>query len=749
VDREKHAYTLWIKVEKKTRGYTYCGFNPSLFVDTPLLRDGSWSKSDALKILQTHSDIVDSRIVQKYVSVYDEQKSNVLQVFTEPDALLKVARDLERLPESTIFHADINSVQQLFIDHELFPFGRVEFESDGETVRTITCLDRRETVEYETPNLEEVAIEVFVDTERVFPSMEDPIQQILLIHRGTTIRIEGRDEREILVKFQDLINRIDPDVISTNGGDDHLFQYLTVRSQTHGLQLYLSRDGTPLNVVEKEPNSFWQYNQIVFRSGNQVMFTGRLHFDRGESLYYSAKGLEGVIEGCRLAYSQPQRVSRMSIGSINAAVQYYTAYKMDILIPPVKKNPEFLKPVTDLAAIDRGGLIFQPRPDIYESVAECDFSSMYPTLMVTRNISPETICMKTDCPDEPDKCIEVPGLQFRICGRKRGIVSEALDLIVSKRNAFKRLIGEGKEADKYRLMENTLKGVLVSCFGYLGFKNARFGRVEAHTAVTALARDVLLKTRDIGEDLGFDLIHGIVDSIWLKPRVGRVDIRDVDEFCLRVSETVGIPMSMKGVYRWLAIPSSRTHPMIAPLNRYYGVFQNGAIKTRGIETRRRDTCLYVGDCQMEMIKTLAGGRNKEGFIEKIPAAFEVCQDFIRRLHEGDVDLRDLVLHSRLTRNPNEYQAMTRASIVAKQLIEAGRALHAGQKVRYLMVQADAESQMRRVRAVELLDENSTYDAEEYSKLCKRAFESLIPVQYLNYPAFERDEKSWTIQTALN
>jgi len=93
--------------------------------------------------------------------------------------------------------------------------------------------------------------------------------------------------------------------------------------------------------------------------------------------------------------------------------------------------------------------------------------------------------------------------------------------------------------------------------------------------------------------------------------------------------------------------------------------------------------------------------------------------------------------------------MSRASIVARQLTEAGKELNAGQKVRYIMIQADAESQMRRVRAVELLDETSTYDAEEYSRLCKRAFESLIPVQYLDYPSIEKDEKSWTFQTALS
>jgi DNA polymerase elongation subunit (family B) len=272
--------------------------------------------------------------------------------------------------------------------------------------------------------------------------------------------------------------------------------------------------------------------------------------------------------------------------------------------------------------------------------------------------------------------------------------------------------------------------VLVSCFGYLGFKNAKFGRVEAHTAVTAFARDVLLRTQEIGEEMGLEMIHGIVDSVWLQAE-GEVDYDNVAEFCERVTKAVEIKMSPKGVYRWMVIPSSRLHPSVAPLNRYYGVYKNGGIKTRGIETRRRDTCLYVGDCQKEMIKTLARGLDKAGFLEQIPSAHAVCQEYIDRLHDDDVDLRDLILNSTLTRNPHEYRATSRAAVVAQQLVKAGRELHAGQKVRYVMTSADSENPLRRVCALELFDESTRYDPEAYAKLCKRAFESLIPVQYLN------------------
>jgi len=744
INYEKEALTLWIKHKGKTRGYTYRGFYPSIFVSTDLIKSRDWNNSDIIRSVLEHPKIVDSKIVQKFADVYDDEKTPVLEVQVMPDAQREVATDLEKLPGATVFHADIDAVQQLFIEKDLFAFGNVEFELRGDDIVNIRCLDDRNNPEYTLPEFEEMDFEVLIDTDQIFPGMEDRIHHIDVYHRRKTIRIEEEDEGEILKQFQETLDRIDPDVIVSRGGDEKLFRYLSIRAKANGMNLVLSRDGKPLRVTQGAPQSFWQYNRVVYKSGTQVILNGRIHIDRGKTgmHFYSPVGLEGVAESCRLALGRPQRVSRMTIGSVNAAVQFYNAFKMDILIPPVKKNPEFLKSINELAAIDRGGLILQPKPDIYENIAECDFSSMYPTLMVTRNISPETICTRIDCPYGEEYCIPVPGLNFKLCNRKRGIVSKSLEMLVNRRKGFKRLIEEGNDAKKYEYIQNTLKGVLVSCFGYLGFKNAKFGRVEAHTAVTALAREVMLQTQDIGEAMDLEMIHGIVDSVWLK---GDISHENVEEFCRRVTEKVDISMSPKGVFKWMVIPSSRLHPTIAPLNRYYGVYKNGSIKTRGIETRRRDTCLYVGDCQMSMIRVFARANDKAGFLERIPDAYAVCQSYIDRLHDEDVDLRDLILNNTLTREPHEYRATSRAAIVARQLVKAGRELHAGQKVRYVMTDAGADNPLRRVSAFELLNNSTRYDPQAYAELCERAFENLVPAQYL-MPSKYRDSDQLLLTT---
>ena len=68
----------------------------------------------------------------------------------------------------------------------------------------------------------------------------------------------------------------------------------------------------------------------------------------------------------------------------------------------------------------------------------------------------------------------------------------------------------------YEVRYSALKWILVTSFGYLGFNNAKFGRIDAHIAVCAFDRQVLLLAARIAERLGFRVLHGIVDSLWIK-----------------------------------------------------------------------------------------------------------------------------------------------------------------------------------------------------------------------------------------
>ncbi len=185
----------------------------------------------------------------------------------------------------------------------------------------------------------------------------------------------------------------------------------------------------------------------------------------------------------RVTYSPLQRLTRVTIGGALQSLQFYHAYVLGILIPEIKKNSEDFRESVNLLSSDRGGHILNPKVGLFKRVAEIDFTSMYPALMVQYNVSPEIVNCKC-CESVQNK---VPDLDYHLCSKRMGIVPLSLRVPLTKRISYKNLskIKNERESKKYEKMEGALKWILVVCFGYLGFRNARFGRIEAHQTVCA------------------------------------------------------------------------------------------------------------------------------------------------------------------------------------------------------------------------------------------------------------------------
>ncbi|MCP4428305.1 MAG: hypothetical protein GY803_27775, partial [Chloroflexi bacterium] len=149
-----------------------------------------------------------------------------------------------------------------------------------------------------------------------------------------------------------------------------------------------------------------------------------------------------------------------------------------------------------------------------------------------------------------------------------------------------------------------LKWLLVVCFGYLGYKNARFGRIESHEAVTAYGRECLLRAKEAAEELGYTVLHMYVDGLWLK-KAGVKRNEQVRPLLAKITEQTGLPIALEGIYRWVAFLPSRLDARVPVANRYFGVFQNGKIKMRGIETRRHDTPPWIAQVQLELIRKMS------------------------------------------------------------------------------------------------------------------------------------------------
>jgi DNA polymerase elongation subunit (family B) len=405
------------------------------------------------------------------------------------------------------------------------------------------------------------------------------------------------------------------------------------------------------------------------------------------------------------------------------SLQLYHAVKRDVLIPWNKNQPEELKDSDELVVSDRGGFIYQPEIGIYDQVGELDFASLYPTIMTRMNLSGETV----NCTCCPDSAISVPELDFKICERRIGIVPLSLKILLDKRARYKiaKKAAKGKALKEcYRKRQDALKWILVCSFGYLGFKNARFGKIDAHIATCAFSREVLGQATALAEARGFKLVHGIVDSFWLrKPEATRGEYEDL---CKVIREELELPISFEGIYNWVVFLSSKTDSKVGVLNRYYGIFEDRTLKVRGIDLRRHDTPEIVRQCQNEMLDIFTRARDSSEFRLLIPRALGVLERFVVLLREGSVPLDALVIVRNLSKNPDEYTHQVPQAIAARHLVEQGGLVHAGQQVSYILT----HDQARTALPPEVVDEGTVYDSERYvDLLCSSVANLLLPLGY--------------------
>ena len=235
---------------------------------------------------------------------------------------------------------------------------------------------------------------------------------------------------------------------------------------------------------------------------------------------------------------------------------------------------------------------------------------------------------------------------------------------------------------------------MVTCFGYLGYKNAKFGTVDGHIGVCAFGREALLNASHLAEESGFEVIHGIVDSLWLKKP--DASFGDYENLCKAITNQSGIPISFEGRYKWIVFLPSKTHPSVGVLNRYYGVMEDGKIKVRGLEVRKRDTPRFVFDAQTEMINTLATANNTAELRMKISSALDVVRRYRQKLLDGDVPIQDLIISKRMSRNPEQYRQHVSQVIAAEQLIKEGAEVHAGNSVKFVFTHSKHKKHERRV-----------------------------------------------------
>lgn len=614
-------------------------------------------------------------------------------------------------PDLTYYDADLSLSLRYAAEYGVFPLARCEVVSgrDG-WVQQIAALDSPWDIDPEPAPLRVLSLEPDINPFHTAP------RHVSLYTGRFSYHLPLQPERPFLVNLCAILRRHDPDLLLTSWGNSWLLPRLLDLSRRWRIPAPLNRDESR-RVAFRRERTYFSYGRVIYR-GRECRLFGRMHVDRDTHIPFE-DDLEGILELARVTALPIQTSAGVSPGAGISAMQVLTALRQGILVPWRKQRAEDLKTALDLMHADQGGLVYRPLVGLHRDVAEIDFISMYPSIMARFNISPETVgAVSSNAPIIPQ--LGIPVDQERV-----GLVPQTLEPLLEKRLALKERQASLPAWDPRRKVyaQRALahKWLLVTCFGYLGYKNARFGRIEAHEAVTAYGREALIQAKEAAEDRGCTVLHLYVDGMWAK-RAGASMPADFQPLLDEIAARTGLPVALDGIYRWVAFLPSRQDARLPVANRYFGVFQDGSLKTRGIEARRSDTPPFVARTQMEILERMARAPG----VDRLPALLpEIVAMLRRRLHDlrrGQVPLESLLASQKLSRNLDAYRTPSPAARAAAQLETAGKTVKRGQRVRFLYTLGDPGVYAWDLPAP---PDPASVDVARYTELLLRAAETVL------------------------
>ncbi|MBS1266833.1 MAG: DNA polymerase [Candidatus Woesearchaeota archaeon] len=466
---------------------------------------------------------------------------------------------------------------------------------------------------------------------------------------------------EFVEKFQ----KLDPDVIRMDYAYARL-PLLAEKLRKNNLSFSFHRwDSYPIKY--KGGKSFYSYGNVRYQNYS-IKLNGRFLIDNS-TMVGNICSTEAIAELSRMTGTRFQTVASRSFG---AAFQSALIKEMinDNYLVPYKEKP-IDKPINmfHLLKADRGAHTFDPKIGFHKNVAEVDFSSMFPWLIYNHNISAETLL------SEKGPFDKVPDLPIKASLRFKGLVPRAIKPLLDKRMQYKKIPSSINKAKA-----RGLKWVLVTSYGYLRFREFKLGLPSSHMAICAYARETLLKSAKLAEEYGFEVVHGIVDSLFIKKK--NIKEKEVREFCKELQTMTGIPVGFKGIFNWVVFLASVNDPYRPLPSTYFGVFRNREIKARGIELRKRNTPEIVKKFQKSALKIMGECTAEDQIKTKISVLINLLKKTIENLDKYDAAL----MACSITISKTDYKNNIPQKYAIKSLRKKGIIVKPGQHIHYIITE---------------------------------------------------------------
>jgi len=335
------------------------------------------------------------------------------------------------------------------------------------------------------------------------------------------------------------------------------------------------------------------------------------------------------------------------------------AYKIGELIPERVERPYF--PYA-------GAVVLEPKPGVHENIAVLDFKAMYPNIMITQNVSPDTYVPLTE-PEPPSGVNVAPEVNHRFRTEPPGFYKRVLSHLIGVRDEIRPKLGKlSPKSAEYRVLDARQKAVKVitnASYGYTGWVGARWYVKPVAEATTAWGRHTILNTIELSKKVGLEVVYGDTDSIFVKN-----DPEKIKQISSEIGEKLELEIKPDKIYVRVLFTEAK--------KRYCGLLPDGRLDIVGLEVVRGDWAEVAKKVQEKVLEIIL----KEQKPEK---AVKFMRQYVSDLRQKRVPYREFVIWKTLTKPIEKYAVRAPHVEAARMLMKEGWELSLGDKIGYVIV----------------------------------------------------------------
>ncbi|MBR9680382.1 MAG: hypothetical protein GOU98_00995 [Candidatus Altiarchaeota archaeon] len=353
-------------------------------------------------------------------------------------------------------------------------------------------------------------------------------------------------------------------------------------------------------------------------------------------------------------------VSRMSSGQVVEWLLIRKSSERGALIP---NRPGYEKVSKRRSESYEGAFVKDPLRGLHSPISVCDFRSLYPTIIMAHNISPETVVSKGEN-------VSPSGTVFSL--DREGFIPSTLKSIFDERMELKaKMRTIKKTSHEYKILhtrQNALKLVLNSFYGYLGYANARWYHLDSAKAITSWGRQYIKEIIEMADASGFTVVYGDTDSVMLTSTSHTFET-DVKNFIDTVNKKLPNPIKLE-------LDGFFVRGVFVTKKRYALLSSDGNLVVKGLEKVRRDWSSLARDAQEKVIRLILENKVDDATIH--------VKALVKKLRAKEIPLDRLIIRTQLTKKLSSYTQMAPHVKVAHDMENSGEPVYPGMIIEYIV-----------------------------------------------------------------